>query len=160
MSTRDLAPAVDVIALREFLAERDEACPSCSYSLRGLTTDRCPECDEPLVLRVNLAEARLGAWITGLVALVACGGAGAICLLVVVGVSVVENDWPTGDRFFMIVTYPAFVASVAVPAAVALALPRGRRWFRKQGRAARLWVVLGGWMLLGAFAGGFFLLVP
>lgn len=54
-------------ALARHLAEFDESCPSCGYSLRALTGDRCPECNQGLVLRVGLAEPRLGAFIAGLV---------------------------------------------------------------------------------------------
>lgn len=34
--------------LRRFLADRDVPCPHCEYNLRGLETDRCPECGGPL----------------------------------------------------------------------------------------------------------------
>lgn len=55
--------------LPTYLATRDEPCPSCGYNLRALKTDRCPECNQQLVLRVGLAEPRMGAFITGLVGL-------------------------------------------------------------------------------------------
>lgn len=54
-------------ALARHLEEFEEACPSCGYSLRGLREGRCPECSQGLVLRVGLAEPRLGWFITGLV---------------------------------------------------------------------------------------------
>ncbi|MGH7133441.1 MAG: hypothetical protein ACREJO_16035 [Phycisphaerales bacterium] len=60
-------PNQDFVELRAHLADRDVPCPSCSYSLRALTTDRCPECNQQLVLAVRLAEPRLGIWIAGLV---------------------------------------------------------------------------------------------
>lgn len=51
--------------LADFLSERDTRCPSCSYSLRGCQSDRCPECGATLSLR--LASERLGAgwWMGG-----------------------------------------------------------------------------------------------
>lgn len=58
--------------LGEFLAARDFACPACGYNLRGLTSDRCPECNLELALTVRLAEPRMAAFIAGLVGL-ACG---------------------------------------------------------------------------------------
>jgi hypothetical protein len=58
--------------LRSFLEHTDVPCPGCSYNLRGLQTDHCPECRQELTLRVNLAEPKLGPWITGLVGL-SCG---------------------------------------------------------------------------------------
>lgn len=71
----------DHVLLRTFLAERDAPCPSCGYNLRGLTAARCPECNQVLVLKVGLAEPRLGAWIAGIVGLAA--GAGFSGLLLV-----------------------------------------------------------------------------
>ena len=62
-------PNQDLAELRAHLADRDVPCPSCSYSLRALTTDRCPECNQQLVLAVRLAEPRLALWVTGLIGL-------------------------------------------------------------------------------------------
>lgn len=64
-------PNLDLVELRAHLADRDVPCPSCHYSLRALTTDRCPECSQQLVLAVRLAEPRLGLWIAGLIGLAA-----------------------------------------------------------------------------------------
>lgn len=51
--------------LRSYLANFDQACPGCRYSLRGLTGMRCPECNQELKLQVGLVEPRLGAFIAG-----------------------------------------------------------------------------------------------
>jgi hypothetical protein len=67
--------------LREFLAGRDVPCPGCTYNLRDLTGDRCPECGQELVLGVRLAEPKLAAMLTGLIGLSA--GAGLNGLLVI-----------------------------------------------------------------------------
>ena len=64
-----------------FLAGRDVLCPQCDYNLRDLRVARCPECGEPLVLRVNLAEPKQGLLIAGLVSLSA--GAGLSGLLII-----------------------------------------------------------------------------
>lgn len=53
--------------LAQYLADRDEPCPSCRYSLRGLQGAVCPECGQALTIRVGLVEPRLAAWIFGLV---------------------------------------------------------------------------------------------
>ncbi|MCA9306858.1 MAG: hypothetical protein KDA16_10015 [Phycisphaerales bacterium] len=53
--------------LTHYLAQRDEPCPSCRYSLKGLQGSVCPECGQSLMLRVGLVEPRLAAWIFGLV---------------------------------------------------------------------------------------------
>lgn len=65
--------------LRQFLAERDALCPNCGYNLRGLTGDRCPECNEPLVLKVGLSEPKLAEWMVGLVGV---GMSTGFCLIV------------------------------------------------------------------------------
>lgn len=33
------------LVLEVFLEDRDEACPSCGYNLRGLKATECPECE-------------------------------------------------------------------------------------------------------------------
>ena len=53
--------------LRAYLAGRDEECPGCGYNLRDLTGTRCPECNQGLVIRVGLAEARMAWFVTGAV---------------------------------------------------------------------------------------------
>jgi len=55
--------------LIEYLRECRERCPACRYELYNLTSARCPECGEPLMLRVGLERPRLGAFIAGLVGL-------------------------------------------------------------------------------------------
>ncbi len=67
--------------LPTYLATRDEPCPSCGYNLRALKTDRCPECNQQLVLCVGLAEPRMAAFITGLVGLAMGFG---FCVILVV----------------------------------------------------------------------------
>ncbi|MFM9995442.1 MAG: YcxB family protein [Phycisphaerales bacterium] len=52
------APAGPVELLGDFLANRDLACPSCGYSLRGLRTDRCPECATHLSVELLTAPSR------------------------------------------------------------------------------------------------------
>lgn len=45
--------------LRDYLAERDIACPGCGYNLRGLPGDACPECGKPVELaRVRSRRSR------------------------------------------------------------------------------------------------------
>lgn len=57
----------DPAFLRSVLDTTDVPCPACGYNLRGLTTPVCPECNLRLVLRIGLAEPRIGAFVTGLV---------------------------------------------------------------------------------------------
>lgn len=39
-------------AIESFLADRDEACPSCDYGLRSLKTGTCPECRATIRIEV------------------------------------------------------------------------------------------------------------
>ncbi len=39
--------------LLDFVRDRDVACPRCGYNVRNLTKPVCPECEEPLVLKVG-----------------------------------------------------------------------------------------------------------
>ena len=71
----------DAELLRRFLTARDVPCPRCQYNLRDLTGDRCPECGDMLVLRINIAEPRLAAAITGLMGLSAGAGLNLLLLL-------------------------------------------------------------------------------
>jgi hypothetical protein len=54
--------------LERYLADRDIVCPGCAYNLRGLRSDRCPECGDQLELSLRLVEPRQMALIVGLVA--------------------------------------------------------------------------------------------
>jgi hypothetical protein len=64
-----------------FLASRDVDCPSCRFNLRGLTTNRCPECNTLLQLTLGRTHSlrRLRVWL--LVAhamLTACFGCASV----------------------------------------------------------------------------------
>lgn len=40
-----------------YLSDRDACCPVCRYNLRGNTSDRCPECDWKIALRLSNSRA-------------------------------------------------------------------------------------------------------
>ena len=48
--------------LLQFLHNRDASCPRCGYNLRNLTRPVCPECEQPLSLRVDMLRLPL-AWL-------------------------------------------------------------------------------------------------
>jgi hypothetical protein len=90
--------------LRSFLVDQDVPCPQCGYNLRNLRAERCPECGEQLVLRVNVAEPRQGALIAGLVGLSAGAGLSGL-LLIYIGIQVLyrgRESWPEMYRFVAI----------------------------------------------------------
>lgn len=97
------------------------ACPLCGYNLRSLPAPRCPECGQKLRLTVGLAEPFLRAWIAATVAACACGGIGALFLIVLLNVGL-----PYGRNaalLTLVILY--FIASMPL----AVALIAGRRRF-------------------------------
>jgi hypothetical protein len=86
----------DAALLKHYLAARDAPCPHCQYNLRDLTGTVCPECGEPLALRVQSLEPRQAAPIAGLIALTA--GAGLNGLLVIYWVATIYEK--QRDRFW------------------------------------------------------------
>jgi len=43
-----------------FLKGRSIPCPRCAYDLRDIPTPKCPECGEPLILKIGSPRARFG----------------------------------------------------------------------------------------------------
>lgn len=54
--------------LRAYLESNDAPCPVCAYSLRGLSTPTCPECNAPLSLGVTSENLSIGPWTVAVVA--------------------------------------------------------------------------------------------
>ncbi len=50
---RQTAPIDADGLLLAFVRDRDAACPRCGYNVRNLTKPVCPECEEPLLLKVG-----------------------------------------------------------------------------------------------------------
>jgi hypothetical protein len=138
-TTPDHATEVELAFLREYLSARSIACPMCTYELRGLTSDRCPECGERLVLQVGAAEPRLGSWVAGLIGI--AGGAGFHAVLF--GWAIIarmSTRWgpPLGEVIVI-----AALASVQA-LGVFLWVRLGRR-IRRASRGARSALVMTGW---------------
>lgn len=70
----------DGALLQAYLYDRDVSCPHCAYNLRDLTGNRCPECGEELVLRLQLSEPKQAAALAGLIALSAGAGMNGLLL--------------------------------------------------------------------------------
>lgn len=141
MDAEGLGALSDEAFLRQYLAERSVACPMCAYELRGLTSDRCPECGERLVLQVGAAEPKMAAWVAGLIGL--AGGAGFNVVLFGWGLlaTLVSGFGPELGELIVIFAFAA-VGAVALLAWVRL----GRR-IRRLPRTGRSLVVLGAWGL-------------
>jgi hypothetical protein len=91
--------------LRRFLEQHDAPCPVCGYSLRNLTSERCPECGARLELRVGSMDLRIGKWIALVLAFALPAGLGLLPVAVIwtyvylVGGlheldEVISNSWP------------------------------------------------------------------
>lgn len=120
--------------LRAYLAERDEACPSCGYNLRGLLGGACPECGRRLRLQVGLVEPRLAWFVTGVVGLSMGIGFGVLLLMIIVFFQ------PTRE---LIGCWP-FAATAALNGTLLWAWVLGRRRMGRCGGALRWMLALGG----------------
>lgn len=127
--------------LAEYLANRDEACPGCKYNLRGLVGDRCPECNQQLVLRIALTEPRLGGFLAALVGLSI--GAGFNGLLTVYGLIVFESRGSSPGPFLQITGIGAAVFCVAI-----FFLLRRRNAFRRMSPVWRFSIIALCWLLV------------
>ena len=96
--------------LRQFLADRDVACPACRYNIRQLQTSTCPECGRDLFLTVG-AVGLSNTWIAALVgALVPAGCGFPIVVLLLIALSQGAplselTSEPEGIIFLLLVFY-------------------------------------------------------
>ncbi len=99
--------------LEPFLAERDIVCPGCGYNLRGLRSDRCPECGDELELSLKLVEPRQAPLITGLVGLSSGAGLGGLLLIYAVIMMMSRSMGSQWLTEFVILNGSGFVAHSA-----------------------------------------------
>jgi hypothetical protein len=112
--------------LFQWLADRDTPCPGCGYNLRGLGVDRCPECNQGLVLQVGLAEPRLAGFLATVIALaLGVGFSGLLLLYVAIVLARGKGGAPLGQ----LLTFAGAPFVVEGLALVLLLL--GRRRFRR-----------------------------
>jgi len=129
--------------LRVFVADRSVPCPGCSYDLRGLTATRCPECNQELVLRVGLAEPRLGAFLGALIGLATgVGFSGLLFVYFILVFSVRRRGGSPGGTFFLSTLVPFLIE-----APVLWLLIRTRAAFTRAAPATRIIIVIGAWLL-------------
>lgn len=83
--TRETDPESEVVA---FLAGRSAPCPRCAYDLRDIPTARCPECGEPLILKVGSPRARFGWFLLAIAPGCFSGVAAAFLLVPIVGTTI------------------------------------------------------------------------
>jgi len=85
-------PGAEVIA---FLRGRSAPCPRCGYDLRDLQRPLCPECGEPLVLKVGSPRARFG-WLVIAMAPGCFSGVAAMFFLIPIAMTL-GRSFPTGQ---------------------------------------------------------------
>jgi hypothetical protein len=127
--------------LVQFLTDRDQPCPDCSYNLRNLRGRRCPECGAELTLRVNLVEPRQRLLIAGLIGLSAGAGFNGLLIIYVI-IVLIRFHGPLPPEFFPIV-FTGFV----VLAAIACCWLLFWRKLRRMSTSLRLILTLTCWAL-------------
>jgi hypothetical protein len=71
----------------EFLKGRSVPCPRCAYDLRDIQTAMCPECGEPLVLKIGSPRARFG-WLVLAMAPGCFSGVAALFVMIPIAVTI------------------------------------------------------------------------
>lgn len=139
--------------LRLLLEHADEPCPGCGYSLKGLQGQTCPECGEALRLRVGMVEPRLGMFLCGLIGLAFGAGFHGILLIWAGSMVLLGAGGPRASDFV-----PIFIGLGSCGAGLVLWL-LARAKIRHASAPVRLLLVAGCWVLSGATALAFMILV-
>jgi hypothetical protein len=145
------APTVDASELAQWLADRDVPCPLCRYNLRGLASNRCPECGRELRLGVSVVEPFSRVWVSLLVALLLPAGFGLVVIIGLLywlaqpgGSSIGRGGWniPVGPTLVLLHVVGSVPASVVTLA--------GRRRFLRWPRRAQVGVAAAAWLALAS----------
>ncbi|MBC7772558.1 MAG: hypothetical protein H7210_08705 [Pyrinomonadaceae bacterium] len=135
-------------SLAAFLADQDVPCPACGYNLKGLTKQACPECNQPLALRVGQAKPKMKLWIASIVGLSLGLGANGFPFVLY---AILRSHWDSGG----------FVATLAISMGVQglalLAILIWGPWVRRGGIVKKLLICSGCWL---ATAFSFSLTIP
>ena len=78
-----------------FLKGRSVPCPRCAYDLRDLQNARCPECGEPLVIKIGSPRARFG-WLVLAMAPGCFSGVAALFVMVPIAMTI-GRRFPPGQ---------------------------------------------------------------
>lgn len=125
--------------LLAFVRDRDAACPSCGYNLRNLTKPICPECEEPLVLKVG-GRTYPVRWLLATVAPgIFTGVASGIMAVIFLIALIVGPPSPFFVPLDVILTGSFFLASAAAAGAIII---WNRRFVRQPQPRQVMWAVL------------------
>ena len=136
--------------LKMLLAVRNISCPVCGYNLRGIASNKCPECGRSLELRVVSGDLRVTAWLVALLSAALPLGASVVFTIIGLSVSIQTGfRFPHNTRLVVI-----FLLLCAVYSTTLLLAVRGRRriWKLPQPRQWRfaLWFGTMNVIILGA----------
>ena len=122
----DPAPP-DHRALAAWLRDHDEDCPVCAYSLRGVPSPACPECNAPISLGVRSPHAIAGPWSLALISFSLALGFDAVMSLILLAPLIAT----AGEDAEAIIIWSVMIALGAVSGVgVAWLLTRRRVWMR------------------------------
>jgi hypothetical protein len=131
-------PEAELIA---FVAGRSVPCPRCGYDLRDIQTCTCPECAEPLTLKVGSPRARFG-WLVVAMAPGCFSGVAALFFLVPIWMTLRQPHAPGRGTPWPVMVADAFgFASAASVLLMYLARQRIMEWpaRRQGGLAGAVW---------------------
>lgn len=124
--------------LREFLSGRDSNCPVCSYNLRDLQTQKCPECGSVLTPQVGAVEPNQTACIVGLIGLAGGTGFSGLLIIFLFIRLLIDSFHPSYGNFASLTVIPFFVEG-----ALLIAWLRNWRKIRRLPTEAKWWMALG-----------------
>ena len=137
---RQTAPIDAGGLLLAFVRDRDTACPCCGYNVRNLTKPVCPECEEPLVLKVG-GRTYPVRWLLAMVAPGIFTGVASGIMAVMFLIALIVGG--VGPPFFVpldvILTGSFFLVSAAVAVAIII---WNRRFVRQPQPRQVMWAVL------------------
>ena len=125
----------EIDLLLRFVHERDVLCPRCGYNLRNLTHPVCPECREPLSLKVGVPRVAVAPLLLALAPGTFCAVAFGLLLVVC------AMEGPPPAELWVTIGFLGLSGGVAIATAL------GNRWFlrwsaRRQWTAAAVaWLV-------------------
>ncbi|MFN0010012.1 MAG: hypothetical protein ACKVS8_00045 [Phycisphaerales bacterium] len=96
-------PQAEVVA---FLKGRSVPCPRCAYDLRDIHTARCPECGDPLVLKIGSPRAHFG-WLVLAMAPGCFSGVAAVFVMIPVYMNL-RYPSPAAQGVWAIIVADAF----------------------------------------------------
>ena len=125
--------------LLDFVRDRDTACPRCGYNVRNLTKPVCPECEEPLLLKVG-GRTYPVRWLLATVAPgIFTGVTSGIMAVIFLIALIVGPPSPFFVPLGVILTGSFFLVSAAVAGAIIL---WSRRFIRQPQPRQVMWAVL------------------